>query len=396
MKEPPEYFKNIVSIPNFVFLVFIFILSIITYYISFDTLAESTFTYFYFFILITIVIIGFFVSNRFSVKKEDIVLIRSFIFFVGVLLVTLFSLHFYYFFNIIAKSYMVYLLIFFILVTGFTIFYNFLKNFSVPVNSNFFLQFIFYIPCLITDFIQYLGKEYNTTPNVIFILFIFEILFVLLYLYLPQWITAVSKINRIALLENSVFLDKQVIISNSDSFQINKPKSSITNIFNRVPDTSINTNYAITFWVYISSPEKRSETEILNYGNHPRVTYYNNTDNTKFDQDKYIVYFSNTGMESEKSSYKFSAPQQRWNFIAINYNDNGICDLFLNGELIKSVNIGEFLPTYSFSDNVSIGADKGIYGSISNVSYYKSPLTLSQIRTNYNLLMFKNPPVFTS
>jgi hypothetical protein len=204
-----------------------------------------------------------------------------------------------------------------------------------------------------------------------------------------------SKLNSIVLLEKSVFLDKEIIISNSKPFQIKKPNHNTFQFDTQIEDTIINTSFAISFWVYISSPEKTNETDIFNYSNHPRLTYYNNPDNTKKEQNQFIVHFTNKeDANLDETSHKFSAPQQKWNFIVINYNDNAICDLFLNGELIKSVNIGNYLPHYDNSQNVSIGSNKGNYGSISNIKYHKTPLTLSEIITTYNFLQFKNPPVF--
>ena len=261
------------------------------------------------------------------------------------------------------------------------------------MDSNYLLQILFYIPCLITDFIQYLGNEYQTTPNVVFILFIIEIILVIMYLYVPHWIESISKIDRIGILDNSVFLDQQLVISNSDLFRVRRPGGNT--IDQALEKTLMNMTYSITFWVYISSPDKQSETEIFNYASHPRMTYYNNTDNTKLEQNKFIVYFSNTG-DDESSKYSFSAPQQKWNFICINYGANSICDLFLNGELIKSMDIGSSIPTYNISDNISVGSDGGIYGSISNISYYRHPLSLSEIRTMYNLLVLKETPVFSA
>jgi hypothetical protein len=54
----------------------------------------------------------------------------------------------------------------------------------------------------------------------------------------------------------------------------------------------------------------------------------------------------------------------------------------------------DYKAPYSASDSISIGSDDGIYGSISNISYYRNPLSLRKIRTTYQLLMLKNPPVF--
>jgi hypothetical protein len=378
-------------LPFFIGGTILFMESIVVYYISLDPLAQTVYTYLYFYVILIGLVGGFILSTQFSKNTLlDTPLLGSLLFFIVVLLLSFMFIHITYFFEIIAKSFMVYLLLFFIFVTGFTIFYNVLVSSSVSTDSSYLLQLIFYLPCLITDFIKYIGQEYNTTPNVVFVLFVFEIIFVMLYFYLPQWITYVSKINRIGVMDGSVFLDKQRILCNSESFRVNRPQSNgnVTKLFRDEDTPIINTEYSLTFWVYLSSPEKRNETEIFNYANHPRMTYLNNIDNTRLEQDKYIVYFADT------VSHSFSAPQQKWNFIAINYNSNGLCDLFVNGDLEKSVDIGNHMPTYALSDTVNVGAEHGIYGSISNISYYKNPQSLSQIRTAYNLLMFKNPPVF--
>jgi len=373
--------------PLFVFLIFLFIFSIVIYNVKQDPLAAYYYSILYIFLFLGLSATGLYVSTQYSTQTKDFNWIFPFFLFLFVLGFTLFCLHFDYFYNIIAKSFMVYLLIFFIFITGFTIFYNVLKNLSVSTDSNYLLQIVFFIPCMITDFIQYVGEEYKTTPNVVFVLFVLEIILVLLYFYLPVLLTAMSKQNRIGILDNSAFLDKQVILRNSESFLIQPPPSS-TFYFNNSLPSVINRNYSIAMWVYISSPEKREETEIFNYANHPRLTYLNNTDNTKFEQNKYIMYFS------DKVSYSFTASQQKWNFIVANYKDSGICDLFLNGDLIKSADIGDSMPVYHLTDTISIGQEHGVYGSISNISYYKEPLTLSKIATIYNLLMFRNPPIF--
>jgi len=43
-------------------------------------------------------------------------------------------------------------------------------------------------------------------------------------------------------------------------------------------------------------------------------------------------------------------------------------------------------------DNGQVNNDS-IYGSICNIVYYKNPMTNIDIINNYNLLMYKNPPV---
>jgi hypothetical protein len=194
--------------------------------------------------------------------------------------------------------------------------------------------------------------------------------------------------NRIEIMGKSQFLDKQhMILNNSEVLQVTNPSNAMGTV-----QKSVNRTFAISFWVYISSPDKRTETEVFNYSHHPRMTYYNKGQKEEGEEGDFIMYFTN--VEPEKTAYKFSAPQQRWNYIVLNYNDTGICDLFLNGILIKSMDVGKHLPTFHYSDSMTIGQEGGVYGSISNVSYYKNPMTLNEIITIYNLLSLKNPPEF--
>lgn len=368
--------KTDISIPLFVFLAFLFVLSIVLYYIQ---SSPSTFSYMYFLIFLVLITVGVFVSNQFSQGIEKVNLIDSICFIGFVLVFTLVGLHIDYFYKNWQMNYLLYAFIF---VTGLTLFYNTLKTITIPVDTNFILQFIFYIPCLITEFAQYVVEDYYTTPNFIFFLFVIEIFLVLLYLYIPKWMTLSSRMNRIGIFEKSAFLDKEQILGNSDSFEIEKPQKSTTQLFNNLPDLTINRNYGLTMWLYISPSER--EAEVFNYANHPQITYLPKSRDT----GKLKIRFSDSVF------YEFSFPLQKWNFIGINYNDNGICDVFLNAELLHSIDLAKDLPTYSNSDVISIGSDGGVYGSISNISYYKNPLTLSKIQTTYHLLMYRNPPEY--
>ena len=80
---------------------------------------------------------------------------------------------------------------------------------------------------------------------------------------------------------------------------------------------------------------------------------------------------------------------QKWNNIIINYN-GGTLDIFLNGELLKSVI--EVIPKMTL-DNLVIGAPSGIEGKICNVNYFTTALDVTQIYNLYNYVKNKTPPV---
>ena len=85
---------------------------------------------------------------------------------------------------------------------------------------------------------------------------------------------------------------------------------------------------------------------------------------------------------------------QKWNNLVFNYTENGV-DLFLNGDLVNSINFGteNNFPSYNPNDKFRVGDHKDLKGAICNVSYFSNVLTTREISTYYNLLFFKNPPV---
>ena len=86
------------------------------------------------------------------------------------------------------------------------------------------------------------------------------------------------------------------------------------------------------------------------------------------------------------------------NNIVFNYNGNSV-DIFINGALEYTYLFSNDKPSFQKTDIIVVGQDNGqvnndsIYGSICNVVYYKNPMTNIDIINNYNLLMYKNPPV---
>jgi hypothetical protein len=228
------------------------------------------------------------------------------------------------------------------------------------------------------------------TTNIVFVLFIIEIILILLYFYLPKLLNKLSSKDGIVILKESAFLDKQQILSSSFDLKIPDldPNSSQKRTFRR--------NYSISLWVYLNKQSSEykaysKETNIFDYGNgKPRVTYYNDSYDSKY-TDKYIFYFNESN--SDKSGYEISLPDQKWHNFVFNYRDSMV-DLFINGNLEKSYSFTENNNQNFFvSDQITIGNADGLYGAICNIKYYTEPLTQFQIVNMYNLLMNKNPPV---
>jgi hypothetical protein len=81
---------------------------------------------------------------------------------------------------------------------------------------------------------------------------------------------------------------------------------------------------------------------------------------------------------------------QKWNNLILNLS-SGTLDIFINNELVKSVN--GFVP-YMTLDQLTIGSNNGIQGGICNLIYYNRPLTSSNIYYLYNSVKDKKIPIF--
>ena len=266
-------------------------------------------------------------------------------------------------------------------------FANHLKSLDGPIG--FFAHLIFYIPCLLIDFVQYIIKEFKMTTNEVYILFLIELVLILAYLYVPFLVSKLIKTEGISLLDGTAFLDIRKVIANSDQLKIKDD-----NLFN-IQQPTFRKEYSLSMWVYLNSQSPSfmaysRETPILDYGKgKPKVVYFNNTSDQKH-KDKIIVYF--TDSTAKPSTYEFSITQQKWHNIVFNYSSEHV-DLFLDGNLEKTYDFDGNQPNYLVTDNITIGSMNGLDGAICNVTYSNVMQTKPQIVNNYNLLMNKNPPV---
>ena len=259
---------------------------------------------------------------------------------------------------------------------------------------------LFYIPCMISDFISYMMQQYKLTPNVVLVLFVIEILLILLYIYIPKVVTKVLIPKNMVLQNIPVFLDEgPVTIATANTLY---PQDT-TDLFK--PENPFLKNYSLSMWIFIN-PQNTSrasyaqETEFFNYSYtdkdnkswpKPRITYSYDTNDSPLvngqtpTKDQYHIYIGPT-----LPSHNITVVSQKWNQFVFNYNNN-LVDLFVNGNLERSFTLSE-LPQYDITDTITIGSPNGLDGAICNVTYTNTPLTAFQIANTYNLLMIKNPP----
>jgi hypothetical protein len=280
---------------------------------------------------------------------------------------------------------------------------------------------VFYFPCLFSELFDYvvgfLTKEYNNTTKSNIYFFIFSILLFVFY-YIFFFIK-----HKILLQGGKLLINEPINTSsfhsiagyqelNGTNVSSSTSVSSSTNVSNNNTDESYNYQYGISFWLFIDSMPPNTNasyskyTSLLNYGNKPNILYNAQKNTLIITMDsgrvinltKNLIDISNNELENESNDKnvpviiykKENYLLQKWNQIIINYN-GGTLDIFMNGELVKSVN---GVVPYMSLDALTVGSANGIKGGICNLLYYKQPLTATNIYYLYHTVKDKKIPIF--
>ncbi len=157
---------------------------------------------------------------------------------------------------------------------------------------------------------------------------------------------------------------------------------------NKTSSVSINDyqyQYSLSFWTYINatSPAHSSSsseyTDVMVYGDNLLMAY-NGLKN------KLQIIMKN---ENDKITETIKhVPLQKWNHFVLSYT-NGVFDIFMNGELVKTHTIIPQLSTHE----IIFGSEDGVNGDICNVLLFKTVLSKEKINSLYSRYKFKNPPI---
>ena len=132
-------------------------------------------------------------------------------------------------------------------------------------------KIVFYFPCLLLDFVEYIKYEYSITTKPIVLLLMGEILLVALYFILPWLLNKLISYNSKLLLGDPINLNSQ---ENLGAFQ---DVNFIPNI--NTGNKEFSYNYAISGWFFLDSfpPETNSSyseyTSLLNVGDKPNILF---------------------------------------------------------------------------------------------------------------------------
>jgi hypothetical protein len=143
----------------------------------------------------------------------------------------------------------------------------------------------------------------------------------------------------------------------------------------------VNYHYTLSFWFYIHptppsySPSATEYTTLLLHGDNVLISYNGQ-------QNKIRVRLKDDTMVTR------TVPLQKWNHMTLIYQ-NGMMDIFMNGKLIES----ETWVPHTLTNELLIGANKGIHGDICNVLYYDKVMTHAFVQSLYHDFKKKNPPI---
>jgi hypothetical protein len=123
----------------------------------------------------------------------------------------------------------IYLFLFLVLFVGLAIVYNIGQDYFSKQTGMFaiWIQILFYVPCMINNLILYLFQEFSIIPNMVFVLFVLEIILILIYIYGPDVANMIVTDGGAVLLSDYRQLNTFNTIADAKQFQIQLPANGI-------------------------------------------------------------------------------------------------------------------------------------------------------------------------
>lgn len=406
-----EFKRYLIDKKGFLFFVFFFISAIILFFAITDPKFLTSRTLLYIAIIAAPICVGFYLTSKVTINTNILMMFAGGMLLLGVMggaiyLIQNLGL------NLVLMNYIFYIIFGLILLIGLSITYIIFSNAIRRQQgaAGFWIRLIFFIPCLINDFIEYIRQEFRITPPTLVWLLILELLLLILHAYIPVIIQLFTYNPKNSLMAYPIYLSDPHTIATSERFlmtTLNNPdkykdgsvkpeQTTVTSTKNSVEvlnATFRNANYAFSFWVFINQGNISKKayidgtTNIFTYGKYdgtglsenakPQITYAN---------DAMIVYFA--GSKSPPQS--IAVPNQMWVNVVVNYGSDH-ADLYLNGALKFTYSYTNGIPPPGMEeDKVVVAHTDGLDGSIRDVRYFDSYLTHKQVAELYNAGFVQN------
>lgn len=265
-------------------------------------------------------------------------------------------------------------------------------------NGSFITKILTYAGSMITTIYSYISKNVFTKDekngkegeNSYWYMLVIAILLLVSYFYLPTVYNKFILQGGKILINQPIYTDQEVSLGTYQTFN---------------GSDTYDYNYALSFWIFLNSfppstnPTYAKYTSLLNYGGKPNVLY-NASENTllitmKQEKGDLVEELSSSNpVELDENGNRILYKNtnmllQKWDHIVLNYH-GGVLDIFLNGELVKSV--GNVVQYYTL-DSLTVGEKDGFHGGVCSVIYYHKVLTRNDIYFIYNMLKNEENPV---
>ena len=279
--------------------------------------------------------------------------------------------------SVVLLGYVSNILSFCILIFGLAIIHKIFVNNIMRLGGTpkFLLSLLFFIPCLLNDFISNIKQDFVTAPSLAYFLILMEFILLIIYFFI-KWILNTKMINQEVIIHNGkFFLDTKKEINLANIVELREQtEDGATDLLDSISKTKP-LSYALSLWIQINQPEVSNiEFPILLYGDDsnpkPKITYRCGSNVLN------VAVSGGTNMD-------IPVEHQKWNHIVFNYNGT-IVDIFQNGLLYKTMNLTNSLPIHYLSDTIKIGSnDLVLSGALANITYHIKPLSAYQILAKY-------------
>ena len=238
------------------------ILTIITvgltlHYCSNDHTALTTTTYLYLFTaVVPVLLIFLFAFKKGGIFSEtfNIYLILGLLFFAVVYSTMTFIYSKLDDNTMFLLGYVSNILSFFILIIGLAIIHKvFLNNIMrLGGTPKFLLSFLFYIPCLLNDFILNIKKDFVTTPSLAYFLIFMESIFLILYFLIKRILNTKMIKDEVMIHNGKFFLDTKKEINLANIVELRgQTERSTTDLLDSISKTKP-LSYALSLWIQIN------------------------------------------------------------------------------------------------------------------------------------------------
>ena len=260
-----------------------------------------------------------------------------------------------------------------------------------------FANFLFYLPCLMLDFVDMAKEQYGLTTRPILLLLAAQAAFILIGRFLPSFVARAINHTGVQILSAPVSMTTSVPITTYDIQFVNTQGDIVTPISNSQTKVNLkNYSYGVSAWFYIHPQPPTTnanyfdkDINIMTFGDFgPSIQFSPNTNTMKF-----ALY--GKPIELNKDVLTVSdITLQTWNNVIIN-SDKGEVDIFINNKLIYT---GNNVPNDAGNAkdavfNVVVGQADGVHGEMCNVVLNTEPFTKPEIMWLYKTNKALNPPV---